>query len=181
MKKIIIEFENDDVLEKALEKIKTHISNGITKKEFQVNKTKVSFKLEEIVPQTRIRIGIDDLNKVLSNTIGKEIDIRNLNSLSLYLEATYQVRYNAIELYINLKELNGEKIEESDPRYSLNTENEDFFYDMWDNFIEYYGYAIKAFNSPESMIQQFFDDELNKLIKLKGFVIETEGYEGRDS
>ena len=90
---------------KHWKKVKTHISNGTTKKEFQVNKTKVSFKLEEITPEERVRMSIDDLNEVLSNTTNQEIDIRNLDSLKLYLEAYYQVRFNGIDVYLYLKRI----------------------------------------------------------------------------
>ena len=79
------------------------------------------------------------------------------------------------------KELNGEEIDKSDSRHDLYDENEEYFYYLGTCVLEYYGYAIDALSSPDSMTEQFFDDELNELIKLKGFIVETEGYEGTDS
>jgi hypothetical protein len=181
MKKLIINFEDDSLLEKALEKIKTHISNGITKKEFQVNKTKVSFSVETIVPPRRIRMSINELNQVLSNSTGQDIDVRNLKSLNLNLEVHYQVRYNGIDVYLYLNEINGEKVLESDPRHNIFDENDEYFYELGNYVLEYYDYAIDALNSPDSMLEQFFDDELNELFTSKGFTIKTKGYEGKDS
>ena len=70
-------------------------------------------------------MSIDELNEVLSNTTNQEIDIRNLDSLKLYLEAYYQVRFNGIDVYLYLKELNGEEIDKSDSRHDLYDENEE--------------------------------------------------------
>jgi hypothetical protein len=179
MKKLIITFEDDSVLEKSLEKIKTLIAGGTTKKEFQVNKTKVSFEIEE--PQQKIRMSIDDLNTILTNSLGEEIDVRNVSELELSLIAYYQVRYNGIDVYINLTKIDGRVFTEDDEEYSLYDKNDEYFCDLGGYVLDYYGYALDAMDTPDSMMEQFFDEDLQKLITDKGFKIETEGFEGHDS